>query len=103
MSAAPGPTNDGFTMIGRPPVRANLVLIVILSGILATIVGWGLGSIIDSVFDVALAPIITIPFCFLLTAGICLSYLRPPSARSVSTPFAAQPSSAARRSRSARS
>lgn len=63
-------------MIGRPPVRANLVLIVILSGILATIVGWGLGSIIDSVFDVALAPIITIPFCFLLTAGICLSYLR---------------------------
>ena len=76
MSAAPGPTNDGFTMIGRPPVRANLVLIVILSGILATIVGWGLGSIIDSVFDVALAPIITIPFCFLLTAGICLSYLR---------------------------
>ncbi|WP_086475334.1 hypothetical protein [Plantibacter elymi (nom. nud.)] len=76
MSAAPGPTNDGFTMIGRPPVRANLVLIVILSGILATIVGWGLGSIIDSVFDVTLAPIITIPFCFLLTAGICLSYLR---------------------------
>ncbi|MBD8104451.1 hypothetical protein [Plantibacter sp. CFBP 8775] len=76
MSAAPGPTNDGFTMIGRPPVRANLVLIVILSGILATIVGWGLGSIIDSVFDIALAPIITIPFCFLLTAGICLSYLR---------------------------
>lgn len=63
-------------MIGRPPVRANLVLIVILSGILATIVGWGLGSIIDSVFDIALAPIITIPFCFLLTAGICLSYLR---------------------------
>ncbi|SMQ75313.1 hypothetical protein SAMN06295909_3808 [Plantibacter sp. VKM Ac-1784] len=63
-------------MIGRPPVRANLVLIVILSGILATIVGWGLGSIIDSVFDVTLAPIITIPFCFLLTAGICLSYLR---------------------------
>lgn len=62
-------------MIGRPPVRANLVLIVILSGILATIVGWGLGSIIDSVFDVALVPIITIPFCFLLTAGICLSYL----------------------------
>ncbi|CAH0207463.1 hypothetical protein [Plantibacter cousiniae (nom. nud.)] len=76
MSAAPGPTKDGFTMIGRPPVRANLVLIVILSGILATIVGWGLGSIIDSVFDVALVPIITIPFCFLLTAGICLSYLR---------------------------
>ncbi|MBD8517854.1 hypothetical protein [Plantibacter sp. CFBP 8804] len=76
MSAAPGPTNDGFTMIGRPPVRANLVLIVILSGILAAIAGWGLGSIIDSVFDVALVPIITIPFCFLLTAGICLSYLR---------------------------
>ncbi|VXB11767.1 hypothetical protein [Plantibacter sp. T3] len=76
MSAAPGPTNDGFTVIGRPPVRANLVLIVILSGILATVVGWGLGSIIDSVFDIALAPIITIPFCFLLTAGICLSYLR---------------------------
>lgn len=63
-------------MIGRPPVRANLVLIVILSGILAAVVGWGLGSIIDSVFDIALAPIITIPFCFLLTAGICLSYLR---------------------------
>lgn len=75
MSAAPGPTNDGFTLIGRPPVRANLVLIVILSGILAAIVGWGLGSIIDSVFDVALAPIITIPFCFIITAGICLSYL----------------------------
>lgn len=76
MSAAPGPTNDGFTVIGRPPVRANLVLIVILSGILAAVVGWGLGSIIGSVFDIALAPIITIPFCFLLTAGICLSYLR---------------------------
>lgn len=76
MSAAPGSTNDGFTMIGRPPVRANLVLIAILSGILAAVVGWGLGSIIGSVFDIALAPIITIPFCFLLTAGICLSYLR---------------------------
>ncbi|WP_085513757.1 hypothetical protein [Plantibacter flavus] len=76
MSAAPGPTNDGFTMIGRPPARANLVLIVILSGILAAIVGWGLGSIIDSVFDVALIPIITIPLCFIITAGICLSYLR---------------------------
>ncbi|ROR83096.1 hypothetical protein SAMN06295974_3498 [Plantibacter flavus] len=63
-------------MIGRPPARANLVLIVILSGILAAIVGWGLGSIIDSVFDVALIPIITIPLCFIITAGICLSYLR---------------------------
>ncbi|TKJ95731.1 hypothetical protein PlfCFBP13513_18190 [Plantibacter flavus] len=76
MSAAPGPTNDGFTMIGRPPVRANLVLILILSGILATVLGWITGSVIDGIFDIAPTALIVIPAFFLLTAGICLSYLR---------------------------
>ncbi|MDD9153527.1 hypothetical protein PUY80_13200 [Plantibacter flavus] len=76
MSAAPGPTNDGFTMIGRHPVRANLVLILILSGILATVLGWITGSVIDGIFDVAPTALIVIPAFFLLTAGICLSYLR---------------------------
>ncbi|MGG7452382.1 hypothetical protein ACQ3HE_15890 [Plantibacter auratus] len=76
MSAAPGPTNDGFTMIGRHPVRANLVLILILSGILATVLGWITGSVIDGIFDVAPTALIVIPVFFILTAGICLSYLR---------------------------
>ncbi|MBD8467871.1 hypothetical protein IFU30_16520 [Plantibacter sp. CFBP 8798] len=76
MSAAPGPTNDGFTMIGRHPVRANLVLIVILSGILATVLGWITGTVIDGIFDIAPTALIVIPAFFLLTAGICLSYLR---------------------------
>ena len=76
MSAAPGPTNDGFTMIGRHPVRANLVLILILSGILATVLGWITGSVIDGIFDITPTALIVIPAFFLLTAGICLSYLR---------------------------
>lgn len=76
MSAAPGPTNDGFTMIGRPPVRANLVLIVILSGILGGVLGWITGSVIDGIFDIARTALIVIPVFFVITAGICLSYLR---------------------------
>jgi len=76
VSAAPGPTNDGFTMIGRPPVQANLVLILILSGILAAVLGWITGTVIDGIFDIALTALIVIPAFFLLTAGICLSYLR---------------------------
>ncbi|WP_138945404.1 hypothetical protein [Plantibacter sp. M259] len=76
MSAASGPTNDSFTMIGRPPVRANLVLILILSGILATVLGWITGSVIDGIFDVAPAALIVIPVFFIITAGICLLYLR---------------------------
>ncbi|OII41458.1 hypothetical protein [Plantibacter sp. MMLR14_011] len=76
MSAAPGPTNDGFTMIGRPPVQANLVLIVILSGILGGVLGWITGSVIDGIFDIARTALIVIPVFFVITAGICLSYLR---------------------------
>ncbi|WP_285038063.1 hypothetical protein [Plantibacter sp. lyk4-40-MEA-4] len=76
MSAAQGPTNDGFTMIGRPPVRANLVLIVILSGILGGVLGWITGSVIDGIFDIARTALIVIPVFFIITAGICLSYLR---------------------------
>jgi len=75
VSAAPGPTNDGFTMIGRPPVRANLVLILILSGILATVLGGITGSVIDGIFDIAPTALIVIPVFFIITAGICLSYL----------------------------
>lgn len=63
-------------MIGRHPVRANLVLIVILSGILATVLGWITGTVIDGIFDIAPTALIVIPAFFLLTAGICLSYLR---------------------------
>lgn len=76
MSAAAGPTNDGFTMIGRPPVQANLVLIVILSGILGGVLGWITGSVIDGIFDIARTALIVIPVFFIITAGICLSYLR---------------------------
>ncbi|WP_285026612.1 hypothetical protein [Plantibacter sp. ME-Dv--P-122b] len=76
MSTASGLTNDGFTMIGRPPVRANLVLILILSGILAAVLGWITGSVIDGIFDVAPTALIVIPVFFIITAGICLSYLR---------------------------
>ncbi|OAN27262.1 hypothetical protein A4X17_08325 [Plantibacter sp. H53] len=76
MSAAPGPTNDGFTMIGQPPVQANLVLIVILSGILGGVLGWITGSVIDGIFDIARTALIVIPVFFVITAGICLSYLR---------------------------
>lgn len=63
-------------MIGRHPVRANLVLIVILSGILATVLGWITGTVIDGIFDIAPTALIVIPVIFILTAGICLSYLR---------------------------
>jgi hypothetical protein len=72
VSAAPGPTNDGFTMIGRHPVRANLVLILILSGILATVLGWITGSVIDGIFDIAPTALIVIPAFFLLTAWATL-------------------------------
>jgi hypothetical protein len=75
VSAAPGPTNDGFTMIGRHPVRANLVLILILSGILGAVLGWVTGSVLDGIFDIAPTALIVIPVFFVITAGICLSYL----------------------------
>lgn len=63
-------------MIGRPPVRANLVLIVILSGILGGVLGWITGSVIDGIFDIARTALIVIPVFFIITVGICLSYLR---------------------------
>ncbi|SKC67920.1 hypothetical protein SAMN06295973_2757 [Plantibacter cousiniae] len=62
-------------MIGRPPVRANLVLILVLSGILAAVLGWITGSVIDGIFDIAPTALIVIPVLFIITAGICLSYL----------------------------
>ena len=62
-------------MIGRHPVRSNLVLILVLSGILAAVLGWITGSVIDAIFDIAPTALITIPVFFLITAGICLLYL----------------------------
>ncbi|WP_285042895.1 hypothetical protein [Plantibacter sp. LMC-P-059a] len=75
MHAASGPTVDGYTMIGRPPVRSNLVLILVLSGILAAVLGWITGSVVDSIFDIAPTALVTIPVFFVITAGICLLYL----------------------------
>ncbi|MBF4570534.1 hypothetical protein ITJ57_17345 [Plantibacter sp. VKM Ac-2880] len=75
MHAASGPTVDGYTIIGRPPVRSNLVLILVLSGILAAVLGWITGSVVDSIFDIAPTALVTIPVFFVITAGICLLYL----------------------------
>ncbi|WP_285037671.1 hypothetical protein [Plantibacter sp. ME-Dv--P-095] len=75
MHAASGPTVDSHTMIGRPPVRSNLVLILVLSGILAAVLGWITGSVVDSIFDIAPTALVTIPVFFLITAGICLLHL----------------------------
>ena len=75
MHAASGPTVDGCTMIGRPPVRSNLVLILVLSGILAAVLGWITGSVVDSIFDIARTALVTIPVFFVITAGICLLHL----------------------------
>ncbi|WP_157580041.1 MULTISPECIES: hypothetical protein [unclassified Plantibacter] len=75
MHAASGPTVAGYTMIGRPPVRSNLVLILVLSGILAAVLGWITGSVVDSIFDIAPTALVTIPVFFLITAGICLLHL----------------------------
>lgn len=75
MHAASGPTVDGYTMIGRPPVRSNLVLILVLSGILAAVLGWITGSVVDSIFDIARTALVTIPVFFVITAGICLLHL----------------------------
>lgn len=72
MHAASGPTVAGYTMIGRHPVRSNLVLILVLSGILAAVLGWITGSVVDSIFDIAPTALITIPVFFVITAGICL-------------------------------
>jgi hypothetical protein len=74
--AASGSTVAGHTMIGRHPVRSNLVLILVLSGILAAVLGWITGSVVDSIFDIAPTALVTIPAFFVITAGICLLYLR---------------------------
>ncbi|MGK9147761.1 hypothetical protein KXS11_09070 [Plantibacter flavus] len=75
MTAAPAPTTDGFTLIGRHPVRANLLLIGILSGIAAAVLGGIGGGILGAALDIEGAPAVAIAVCFLAIAGACLTHL----------------------------